>query len=120
MPREEAHCHAALVSVANDDQIGSLEIAALAEGVDDVRQLAAASLRLRNRGWYQLNNNVKEQLVLALVITVDSDLAIEIIPLKLALVWRHANIILEFKKHHSGLADEVVTQTQNGYNPGSG
>src|ERR1700757_3520698 len=35
MPWEEAHRHAALVSVANDDQIGSLEIAALAESVDD-------------------------------------------------------------------------------------
>src|SRR5215471_9831786 len=35
MPWEEAHCHAALVSVANDEKIGSLEIAALAEGVDD-------------------------------------------------------------------------------------
>ena len=35
MPWEEAHCHAAFVSVANDDQIGSLEIAAFAESVDD-------------------------------------------------------------------------------------
>src|SRR5260370_13305806 len=35
MPREQAHRHAALVSVANDDQIGSLEIAPRAGGVND-------------------------------------------------------------------------------------
>lgn len=35
MPWEEAHRHAALVSVGNDDQIGFLEIAALTESVDD-------------------------------------------------------------------------------------